>query len=381
MDEVFKYDCNLNIGSFIHMLDDPTECYKFYWLDSIMQLLAEKEESITFDKVISGMIADAWYSVTEYHLKMGTRDTRGNSVNSIERAVNKLNEMNCFEYTVDRRQILEKIKENEKLLHDEKYQIAKNVPYRLLSAFMRELGGNDPLWSQRTRLIAYMEKISNRCCMPYIIGTERGLEKRIILEESWKRFLIDNMVYIRGWIQMKKIKYLQDRNPGVPGIIYKLEPENEKHRKLQKIRGLWTAVIEMSDIYDIYSGSHIEQNEYEIDHFVPWSFVTNDEMWNLIPVNPSLNASKRDRLPNWDRYFLSFAQNQFRLNQMVYKYERLAHIFRECQRDNLNAAWSVEELYVKNIKNDQFCKVLESRLKPIYELARTQGYRIWMVGE
>lgn len=46
MDEVFKYDCNLNIGSFIHMLDDPTECYKFYWLDSIMQLLAEKEESI-----------------------------------------------------------------------------------------------------------------------------------------------------------------------------------------------------------------------------------------------------------------------------------------------------------------------------------------------
>ena len=36
MDEVFKYDCNLNIDSFIHMLDDPTECYKFYWLDSIM---------------------------------------------------------------------------------------------------------------------------------------------------------------------------------------------------------------------------------------------------------------------------------------------------------------------------------------------------------
>ncbi len=111
-----KYDCNLNIGSFIHMLDDPTECYKFYWLDSIMQLLAEKgRKALLLIRVISGMIADAWYSVTEYHLKMGTRDTRGNSVNSIERAVNKLNEMNCFEYTVDRRQILEKIKENEKL--------------------------------------------------------------------------------------------------------------------------------------------------------------------------------------------------------------------------------------------------------------------------
>ena len=44
MDEMVIYDCNLNIESFIHMLDDPTECYKFYWLDSIMQLLAEQEE-------------------------------------------------------------------------------------------------------------------------------------------------------------------------------------------------------------------------------------------------------------------------------------------------------------------------------------------------
>jgi len=58
MDELFTYDCNLNIEGFIHMLDDPTECYKFYWLDSIMQLLAEGEDQIDFDKVISGMIAD-----------------------------------------------------------------------------------------------------------------------------------------------------------------------------------------------------------------------------------------------------------------------------------------------------------------------------------
>ena len=163
MDGMFIYDCNLNIESFIHMLDDPTECYKFYWLDSIMQLLSEQEDNITFDKIISGMIADAWYSVTEYHLRMGTKDNQGNSVNSIERAVNKLDALNCLEHTADRWQVLEKIEENEKLLHDEKYQISKNVPYRLLSSFMKELSGNDPLWDQRTRLIAYMELINKSC--------------------------------------------------------------------------------------------------------------------------------------------------------------------------------------------------------------------------
>ena len=380
MDEIFIYDCNLNIESFIHMLDDPTECYKFYWLDSIMQLLSEQEETITFDKVISGMVADAWYSVTEYHLRMGTKDSQGNSVNSIERAVNKIDALNCLEHTVDRWQVLEKIEENEKLLHDEKYQISKNVPYRLLSSFMRELGGNDPLWDQRTRLIAYMEMISNKCCLPYTIGNERGLEKKIIIEDRWKRFLIDNMVAIRGWIQMKKIKYLQDRNPGVPGIIYKLEPENEKQRKLQNVRKLWAAVFDISDIRDIYSGNPLEKKKYEIDHFVPWSFITNDEMWNLMPVNSSLNSSKRDRLPDWNTYFSGFAQNQFVLNQMIYKYERLAHMFRECQRDNLNSLWSMEELYIKGIDENQFIRVLESRLKPIYDSARTQGYGVWLAG-
>lgn len=377
MREMFIYDCNLNIESFIHMLDDPTECYKFYWLDSIMQLLSKNAELITFDKVISGMIADAWYSVTEYHLRLGTKDSKGNSVNSIERAVNKLESLGCLEHTADRMQILEVIEKSEMLLHGEKYQISKNVPYRLLSSFMNGISGNDPLWDQRSRLISYLEMINKSSCIPYTIGSERGLKKRIIIEDRWKRFLIDNLVSIRGWIQMKKIRYLQDRNPGVPGIIYKLEPENEKQRKLQNVRKLWAAVIDITGISDIYSGNILGNKDYEIDHFVPWSFIANDEMWNLMPVNSSLNSSKRDKLPDWDTYFERFARNQFVLNEMIYQYEELAHFFETCKRDNLNALWSIEELYIKNINKDRFVSILGRRLKPIYDSARTQGYAIW----
>ncbi len=35
-----------------------------------MQLLAEGGGQISFDKVMAGMIADVWYSVAEYYLKM-----------------------------------------------------------------------------------------------------------------------------------------------------------------------------------------------------------------------------------------------------------------------------------------------------------------------
>ena len=278
MDKLHGYQCELNIENFIHMLDDPTECYKFYWLDSIMILISKGVVDITFDDVISGMIADAWYSVTEYHLRLGTKDANGNSVNSIERAVNKLDELGILEHDADRGTVLEAIKRNAAIIHDEKYQISKNVPYRLLSSFLTDVGGNDRMWDQRTRLIAYIQQISKSACMPYTIGTERGLLKRVFLDSTWRRFLQDNMVSIRGWIQMKKIKYLQDRNPGVPGIVYKLEPENEKQRKLQNVRKLWAEIADIVTIRDIYSDKNLNDLDYEIDHFVPWSYTTNDEM-------------------------------------------------------------------------------------------------------
>lgn len=380
MEELFRYDCNLNIESFIHMLDEPTECYKFYWLDSIMQLLARDKIELTFGNVISGMIADAWYSVTEYHLRMGTKDGHGNSVNSIERAVKKLNSLNCLDHMADRDTVMSVIESQEKLIHDEKYQISKNVPYRLLSSFMPEIGGNDPLWDQKKRLIAYIELINKNSCLPYTIGCEKGLNRRIYIDSKWRKFLCDNMVSIRGWIQMKKIKYLQDRNPGVPGIIYKLDPENEKQRKLQNVRKLWASVIEVTPVRDIYSDMYLGANGYEIDHFVPWSYIVNDEMWNLMPVHGALNSSKRDKLPDWDRYFIGFAQNQFVLNETVYAFPVINKAFQNCQRDNLNALWSMEELYVPGIRQDKFIKILKDRLKPIYDSAHTQGYGIWLAG-
>ena len=38
------------------------------------------------------------------------------------------------------------------------------------------------------------------------------------------------------------------------------------------------------------------QKGYEIDHFVPWSYITNDEMWNLMPVDATIKSSKKDKL-------------------------------------------------------------------------------------
>lgn len=371
-----KYKNDLNIDSFIHMLDDTTECYKFYWLDALLKLFSLGKTEIVFDDLINQMIADAWYSVVEYHLHLGPKNASGKIMNSLERAVIKLSQLTNIPNDADRDTIILAVKENDRELHGEKDQLTKNVPYRMLSPFMHEVKGNDRIWDQKKRLIAYIEQLNKKDCIPYQITNGAGLKKRVVINEEWQNFFMDNFVTISGWIEVKKVRYLQGRNPGVPGIIYKLVPENNKQRKLRYVRNLWNTIIETKPVYDIYSEKLLGLNDFDIDHFVPWSFVANDELWNLLPMDSSLNSSKSNNLPQW-KYFELFAKNQYMMYESAKSSEKIMDKFKKCQRDNLVMQWSMEELYIAENDREAFIKVLEEKLHPVYDSARIQGYEIW----
>ena len=106
-----KYKNDLNIDSFIHMLDDTTECYKFYWLDALLKLFSLGKTEIVFDDLINQMIADAWYSVVEYHLHLGPKNASGKIMNSLERAVIKLSQLTNIPNDADRDTIILAVKE------------------------------------------------------------------------------------------------------------------------------------------------------------------------------------------------------------------------------------------------------------------------------
>ncbi len=371
-----KYKNDLNIDSFIHMLDDTTECYKFYWLDALLKLFSLGKTEIVFDDLINQMIADAWYSVVEYHLHLGPKNASGKIMNSLERAVIKLSQLTNIPNDADRDTIILAVKENDRELHGEKDQLTKNVPYRMLSPFMHEVKGNDRIWDQKKRLIAYIEQLNKKECIPYQITDGAGLKKHVVINEEWQDFFMDNFVTISGWIEVKKVRYLQGRNPGVPGIIYKLVPENNKQRKLRYVRNLWNTIIETKPVYDIYSEKLLGLNDFDIDHFVPWSFVANDELWNLLPMDSSLNSSKSNNLPQW-KYFELFAKNQYMMYESAKSSEKIMDKFKKCQRDNLVMPWSMEELYIAENDREAFIKVLEEKLHPVYDSARIQGYEIW----
>jgi len=65
-----KYYSTLDIEGFSHMMKDPSYCYKFYWLEVIVQIISENIHETTFDEVINEMICNAWYSVREFHIHL-----------------------------------------------------------------------------------------------------------------------------------------------------------------------------------------------------------------------------------------------------------------------------------------------------------------------
>lgn len=245
--------------------------------------------------------------------------------------------------------------------------------------FLMDIGGSDPIWDQRKCFIAYIEKINTSSPLLYTIIDGKGLQKKVRVNRYWKQLIMDNYPVVVSWIQLKKARFLQDRNPGVPGIIYKLSQESENARHLSHARVLWKSAAEVFQlpIHDIYSGNPIDIRQSDLDHFVPWSFVANDELWNLIPMEKRLNSSKSNRLPIWNLHFKNMAALQYQLYIAIFKYPEIRKEFEKCRRDNLNAIWATDSLYIEGNSEKQFTEILEHNLRPIYDSAYLQGYGLW----
>ena len=372
------YQNKLSIRNFSLMLKDPTQCYKFYWFEAILTLMQTTGEDISFDSIINEMICAAWYSIVNYHLHLGP-SINGKAENYLEHAVRVLeNDFKVDKYS-SKEELLLAIRLNEKLLQYDKRNLAKHVPYRLLSPFLNQVGGNDAIWNRKKNLVQHLKDVDACTPLPYVIIDGRGLEKKVRINPHWRQLMLDNYPVIRSWIQLKKVRFLQDRNPGVPGIIYKLEEHEASVRKLKNARALWKTVAEVSNrpIWDIYTGQLLTGNQFDLDHYIPWSYVTNDELWNLTPMDGRLNSSKSNKLPKWEAYFRSLAKNQYFLYEMIFSNELVRKQFEKCRRDNLNAIWAAESLYVEGNSEEQFRNILEHNMKPLYESARLQGYELW----
>ena len=373
-----KYHNSLDLEGFSRMLKDPSYCYKFYWLEGIVRLLSEGTQNTTFDDVINEMIVSAWYSVREFHIHLSGLQADGQVRDGLERAILILADLSNLSSSASRVEILNAVREHESELKTAKEQLTNMVPYRALSGFFEDRESCIP-WGSVKRIIAYIENINKNVVLPYTLGESGKLNKEIYFNSAWAEMIRDNTVSILGWINYEKVKWLQNNNPEVPGLVYKLAPMDEKMRKLNNVRKLWEGVLQISEVRDIFTGKEILSKKYDVDHFIPWSFVMNDELWNLMPMDSSLNSAKSNRLPKWDPFFKRFAENQYLLYGLIHEWEGIRKLYVDCYKDNLHSIWAGQELYRKGNSREDFYRILENNMHPVYDSARRQGYEIWNI--
>lgn len=371
------YYNTLDLESFALMLKDPSYCYKFYWLEAIVNLISEGVTETTFDTIIDEMICSAWYSVREFHIHLSGLGGNGDVRDGLERAILGLSELSELPANASKVEIRNEIKNHNKELYQAKEQLTHMVPYRALAGFFAN-AGEVVNWDSIRRLTAYIEAFDRDITsLPYTLGTSSKLSREARFNPDWIQMIQDNTVPILGWIQYEKVKWLQNNNPEVPGLVYKLAPMDEKMRKLGKVRKLWEGVLECRKIRDVFTDQPVQAGKYDIDHFIPWSFVMNDELWNLMPMDSSLNSAKSNRLPQWNPFYQRFSDNQFMLYELIQELPGIHKLYEACWRDNLHSIWAGQELYRPGNSREEFNEILRKNMQPVYDSARRQGYEVW----
>lgn len=375
-----QYYNQLDIEGFSRMMKDPSYCYKFYWLEAIVQLISEGKTEATYDDIINEMIANAWYSVLEYHVHLSGVFGNGQTKDNLEKAVTKLHTLCELPNHASKIEIKNQIALHDQALHFEKMELTKNVPIKALSGFANRGEEKISLDSSAGRMMEYYNRINQTFTkLPYVFGNENGLKRKLTFNADWVQMIQDNMVAILGWIQYEKVKWLQNNNPEIPGLVYKLSPNEEKARKLEHVRNLWEGILDLETVIDVFKDEPIKKGMYDVDHFIPWSFVMNDELWNLMPMDSSLNSSKSNKLPKWDPFFKRFARNQFAMYELIYDDAKpqIRKLYEACYRDNLHSIWANRELYIKGNSQAEFYNILDKNMRPVYDSAKRQGYEVW----
>lgn len=344
----------VDAGRLSRIYDNTTATYKFYWFVSIIDLICANpgRRVFSFDEIIAGMIAEAWYPIHYFKLSFGKLDSLEETIIEIQRLLD-------IPIDASKESVKEHILSNmsnpaiRRLVH----VFTLNVPYRFLSPWIPK--------STNAQVVSLSQTFSNNC--PYAI-----FDKTILIDNLWVDYLISYAAILKDFTFWNLSIFLQKRNPNVPDIPSKLvrplqrAPLTRQHR-------FWDRYIQsVGHIKCIYTGTLLTIGDYELDHFIPWSFVVHDLLWNLLPSNSSINSSKSNCIPSLDLYLKPLAKLQheaLRENYSLNPSDKLLE-------DYLLFRRSISELV--ELPDNQFLELFKNEFTPMAQTATNMGFAPWI---
>ena len=71
---------------------------------------------------------------------------------------------------------------------------------------------------------------------------------------------------------------------------------SSKRTNLSKYRKILYEEFEYKNCF--YCGKKLNPKSIDVDHFIPWSFIKDDNIWNMVLSCPTCNRKKNDKLPS-----------------------------------------------------------------------------------
>lgn len=350
----------LKIGCLSRLFDNTTTSYKYLFFRAILHSLHEtkfEEEEFELNEIVIKMLIEASYPYIHYRLSFGKMD-------QIAETIKK-----CCVGNYDNFEEKIRSSENKKIIKD----LLNYVPYRLISVFFKNQLKNIPDHKKNQKIKEFASEQFDKIKPIYKIIND----EKIILHKKWIEYFRENYKIVKAWADWEWMQYLQQKNPNVPAISQKLYPPPER-LNLKKQTEYWKQIIVNWDKFNkkgklkcIYSSDILDKDyKFSLDHFLPWSFVGHNQLWNLIPVKPEANTSKSDSLPS-DIYLDGFIDVQY--------------IGLSFSKEILGIArWEKEvECFVFDLHINSYNDLLdkeklrekyENTLRPLFQIAENMGF-------
>lgn len=292
---------DLPIAQLSSVFSDTTNSYKFYWFLSILDGMLETGQTHFLMQELSlRMMANVWYPLNYYKLSFGNQDDFKKIAGFISERTSISTKLNAPDL---REQIKSQLTNKDLLdVFNRIENLLRWVPYRFIRPFFKTETKRLPD-SEVNGKIVVLANATHKA--PY-----RFDNKSIIINDSWIFYFQQHQYILRGFIHWHLIQFLQKNNPNVIAIPNKLERPTS--RDFKQAKPFWKKYLSNHpDLKCIYSGQFITPETISLDHYIPFSFVAHDQLWNLIPTTKTVNSAKNDWIPDTSLYFDKYAQLQY----------------------------------------------------------------------
>ena len=342
----------LPISSLAAIFSNTSATYKFYWFVAMLEIVVkERRTRISFWEIIAGMVAESWYPIHYFKLSFGKSDSLYVQSLALQQELN-------IPIDADKKKIKQLLIDNIGICRVKTLLrvFTLNVPYRFLSPWIK--------YNTDKEVVLQSQRFENECL--YAINGDF-----VEVNPKWIDYLSEHYRILQDFAFWNLTEFLQKRNPNVPDVPSKLIKPILRDSLTQQHK-FWDSYIEtVGSIRCIYTNNQLVVKGYDLDHFVPWSFVSHNLLWNLLPADSSINSSKSNNLPPLDIYLKPYAKLHHEALKTLYPKNPNNKIF----EDYLTVYDSVSEL--TRMSDSDFCNVFQKTFSPMVQIAENMGFKYW----